>query len=376
VRPARLIPAGIAIIAVTYGLARYAYGLFLPDIRADFGLDTALLGVIASGSYAAFLAGTAVSSVVSARTGPRLPVVIGGMSATAGMLMVGVAGSPFVLAAGVILAGSGSGWAYPPMPDAVARLISEESRGRTLGAINSGTSYGVMVAGPVALLAGSAWRGAWLAFAALALIAAIWNAALLPGKGGGETASLPRLRWSWFVCPRSGPLLVSAFVTGLTSTVYWTYAVDLVSGSEALPGGFGEVFFVIIGAAGVLGAFSGGLADRVGLRRVLRLAVLTLAASLCALPLTLGSPVAVAGSGLLFGAAFITMTGASAVWVMEVFGDRPSAGLGAYLLVFSFGQLLGPLVVGLVADPFGLSTAFLAAAAITAAVAPVGPRRG
>jgi predicted MFS family arabinose efflux permease len=369
----RLIPAGVAIIAVTYGLARYAYGLFLPEIRADFGLSTALLSVIASGSYAAFLLGTTVSSVISARTGPRLPVAVGGLSAAAGMLLVGIAQSPLVLAVGVVLAGSGAGWAYPPMPDAVARLVAEENRGRALTAINSGTSYGVILAGPVALLAGSAWWGAWLVFAALALAATVWNAALLPGKPGGEAATLPRLRWSWFVCPRSGPLLVSAFALGLTSTVYWTYAVDLVSNSGALPRGFGELFFVLIGAAGVFGALAGGLVGHFGIRPVLRLTVLALAASLAALPLAFGSPLAVAGSGLLFGATFIMMTGTSAVWAMQVFRDRPSAGLGAYLLVFSVGQLLGPLLVGVASDLIGIPSAFYAAGAVAAATALLGP---
>lgn len=374
-RPLHLISAGVAVIAATYGLGRYAYGLFLPEIREDFGLSTAVLGLIASGSYAAFLIGTAVSSVVAARTGPRFPVVIGGLSAATGMLMIGTSQGPLVLAAGVVLAGSGSGWAYPPMPDAVARLVNEERRARTLTAINSGTSYGVMLAGPVALLAGSQWRVAWLAFAALALCATLWNARLLPGKAGpGETAALPRLRWSWFVCPRSGPLLVAALMLGLTSAVYWTFAVDLISQTGSFSGAGGRIFFVCVGVAGIFGGLAGSLIGRFGLRGTFRAAVLVLAVSLCLLPLTISSWAGVLGSGLLFGVAFIMMTGASAVWVMEVFRDRPSAGLGAYLLIFSVGQLVGPVLAGLIADPLGLEAAFYLAGAITGAAALLGPR--
>lgn len=374
-RPLHLIAAGVAVIAATYGLGRYAYGLFLPEIRQDFGLSTALLGLIASGSYAAFLIGTAVSSVVAARTGPRLPVIVGGLSAAAGMLMIGLSQSPLVLAAGVVIAGSGSGWAYPPMPDAVARLVSEERRARTLTAINSGTSYGVMIAGPVALLAGSQWRTAWLAFAAITLCATLWNAMLLPGKAGpGETAALPRLRWSWFVCPRSGPLLIAALLLGLTSAVYWTFAVDLISQTGSFSGSAGRVFFVCVGVAGIIGGLAGSLIERFGLRGMFRASVLVLALSLCLIPLMISSWAGVLGSGVLFGAAFITMTGAGAVWVMEVFRDRPSAGLGAYLLIFSVGQLVGPVLAGLIADPFGLEAAFYLAGAITAAAALLGPK--
>ena len=31
--------AGISIVAVTYGLARYVYGLFLPQIQSDLALS-------------------------------------------------------------------------------------------------------------------------------------------------------------------------------------------------------------------------------------------------------------------------------------------------------------------------------------------------
>lgn len=31
-----IVPAGLAMIAVTYGLARFAYGLFLPELRGAY----------------------------------------------------------------------------------------------------------------------------------------------------------------------------------------------------------------------------------------------------------------------------------------------------------------------------------------------------
>ncbi len=40
----RLVPPGLAMIAVTYGLARFAYGLFLPEMREAFDLSPSLLG--------------------------------------------------------------------------------------------------------------------------------------------------------------------------------------------------------------------------------------------------------------------------------------------------------------------------------------------
>ena len=49
-----LVAPGLALIAVTYGLARFAYGLFLPEMRGAFGLSPSLLGAIGAGSYIAY----------------------------------------------------------------------------------------------------------------------------------------------------------------------------------------------------------------------------------------------------------------------------------------------------------------------------------
>ena len=42
--------AGIGVGGTAYGMARYGYGLLLPDIRAGYGLTSGALGLIAAGS--------------------------------------------------------------------------------------------------------------------------------------------------------------------------------------------------------------------------------------------------------------------------------------------------------------------------------------
>ena len=56
--PLALATAGIGVVGAAFGMARYGFGLLLPDIRADYGLATAELGVIAAGSYVAYLGGS------------------------------------------------------------------------------------------------------------------------------------------------------------------------------------------------------------------------------------------------------------------------------------------------------------------------------
>jgi hypothetical protein len=49
-----LVAPGLAMIAVTYGLPRFAYGLFLPEMRESLGLSDSVLGLIGAGSYAGY----------------------------------------------------------------------------------------------------------------------------------------------------------------------------------------------------------------------------------------------------------------------------------------------------------------------------------
>lgn len=178
--PTRVGLGGLGAVAVTYGFARYGYGLFVPVLREQFGLSTPMLGVLASASYAAYLAMLVGSGVAAARTGPRVPVVIGSLSAAGGMAIIAVAQSWPVLALGVVVAGSSAGWSWAPFSDAVARMVDDDSQARTLSVISTGTTFGLATAAPIAMLAGASWRPAWWAFAATALATAAYNTWLLP----------------------------------------------------------------------------------------------------------------------------------------------------------------------------------------------------
>ncbi|WP_280565353.1 YbfB/YjiJ family MFS transporter [Chromohalobacter sp. 48-RD10] len=65
----RLIVAGIMLIGTTYGLARFAYGLFLPSMREEVGLSATLAGVIGSGAYVGYCLAIVLIAVITALIG-------------------------------------------------------------------------------------------------------------------------------------------------------------------------------------------------------------------------------------------------------------------------------------------------------------------
>lgn len=402
--PVRLILPGILAIAVSYGLARYTYGLFVPNIRAELGLSTEILGLIASGSYAGYLAASLITAAAAAVTGPKLPVVVGTLSAACGMLMISFSSGTWMLAAGVVLAGTSPGFAYTPFSDAVVRLIPQHQQSRTYAIINSGTSFGVVIAGPIALWAGSSWRSAWLLFAVLAIVAAAWNWRVLPtgshrraksGEAGTESVtdttqesrredkdrarispSLPSLSPGWFVGPMSIPLFIVAFFIGLATSTYWTFAVDLIASSQSATGEVsGPLFWSVMGISGIAGGLVGDAIHKVGLKRALMLTILSLAFATGILAVAPASFPAIIVSATVFGAGFIAVTGIVGVWSINVFYERPSAGFGVAFFLISAGQLIGPAAFGLLAERTSLVTAFYAATVTTLLCALLGPRK-
>ncbi|CAA9414177.1 MAG: hypothetical protein AVDCRST_MAG55-1534, partial [uncultured Rubrobacteraceae bacterium] len=244
-------------IAVTYGLARFAYGLFLPEMRESLDLSESVLGLIGAGSYAGYCFAILGALVFTSRAGPRFMAIAAGTVAVVGMAAVAGAPAAWVLALGVLVAGSSSGLASPPMGEAVATSIPEESQDRANALINSGTSVGVALSGPAALLVTEQWRIAWVAFALVGGAVVVWNAIAMPRKpvgddppGGAAQTDGPRLTVRYLVGPRSVPLFAAATGVGFASAAYWTFSRDLVVRFGDLSGASSTIFWIVIGVSG------------------------------------------------------------------------------------------------------------------------------
>jgi predicted MFS family arabinose efflux permease len=375
----QLAAAGLLAIAVAFGFARYGYGLFVPEFRDTFDLSTEVVGFIAAGAYASYLAALLVTGALVARVGPRLPVVIGGLSAAAGMAMIALAANTPMLVAGVLLAATSPGWSWAPFSDAVARMIDAESQNRTLSIITTGTTFGILVAGPAALAAGGEWRGVWIGFAVVALAVTAWNALLLPkgphcNRDEEESAAQPELRWRWFIGPRSMRLFAVAISFGFAGTVYWTYAVDLISQAGGFPPSAGPLLWTVVGITGIAGVATGDVISRLGLRLTLVAALTALGVATGLIALAPMSWVALGISAALFGSSFMALSALLVTWTSTVFPDQPGTGFSATQVFLAVGTITGPAIMGVVAGRFGMETAFIVTALLALLTALVKPK--
>lgn len=367
----RLALAGLSAIAVAYGFARYGYGLFVPAFREEFGLSTEAVGYISSGAYAAYLFAMVLTGFLVGRMGPRFPVVTGAVAAGVGMLLISFSWGVVPLAVGAVLAGTSPGFCWAPFSDAVAMLVEKGQRNRVLSVVSTGTTFGLMMAGPVVILVSrfggdSGWRYALALFAVAAFGSALWNLKLLPNEPyrSSSVQSDEKLGINWFVGWESAPLLGQAFCYGLIAASYYTYAVDLVR-RFGFSEEWGPILWSLVGVAGITGVLSGDAASRFGLGRCLVVCLLVLGTSIGALSIAAGSGLLVAVCALAFGASYMPIAAFLALWSGNVFRERPAMGFSAVLFALALGSISGPALLGMVAGAINLKAAFWCAAALT-----------
>jgi predicted MFS family arabinose efflux permease len=350
-------------VGVAFGMARYAYGLTLPDIQEDLELTELVLGLVASATFAGYLAGLLIAGPLAARRGPRAPTTVGGACGALGAVIVTFAPSPELLAAGAVLAGSAGGWVWAPYSDIVTQSVPLQQRPRTLAIITTGTSGGLVALGGLAVLAAAgSWRLVWVGVALTAVVAAALNLRLVPRTRPGlhpdgrhGVSSLARaLRL---------PAAYSVVYFGAV-VIYFTYAAEVLDDGD-LPAAAVPALYAAIGVTGVLAVTTGALAQRLGSLRVAALCLVTLAAALALLGPAGDSPVATAASACVFGAGYMTGSAVLAVWTAELVPDRASAAFTGCLVAGAVSSIAAPALAGAVIPALGLETLLVLTAAVS-----------
>ncbi|ETX26682.1 MFS transporter [Roseivivax isoporae] len=368
--------AGFAATAISYGPGRMGFGLFVPQFTQAFSMSPATVGLVSSTGFAGFFLGLLVAQVFLNRRGPEFPVLTGLAAAAIGTAIVALAPNVPVLATGVFLAASSAGFAWTPFNDAVHRKIRDVDRATALSEISTGTSVGIAGAGAVALamvVLGVHWRACWGVFAAASALAFLGNWAALrhvekspePGPDNG---------WRDVLHRAALPLFAIAFVYGITSAVYISFAADRFAqgGVPGLPAGAApSLVFIFYGIFGLVGLLTGWVRDAIGLTWLLRALLLAAAGSLALAAVLPGSWSGLVASAGLQGINVMMTSAVLAFWSERLFPSFPSLGFTAALLATATGSVIGPAIAGLVSGGIGPGAMFYGTAAIPLATALV-----
>ena len=366
--------ASVAMASVTYGIGRYAYGLFIPEIRRDFALDTFTLGLIASVGTVIYLLSNIVASAIAINFKPRTFIVIGGAVTTLGLELVGIATNAPTAVGGILLAGAGAGIYTPAQFEAIEAWLLPPWKSRAMGAVNAGATPGKILTGLAAFWVQS-WQHAWLAMAALSFGVTVWNAWLLPKRAVSRDGMKAKQHLNFRLFARAAciPLYGTLIVYGLLFSVYLTFSVDLLSSVGAMKSPVDKLFWPLLGIAGLTTVFTGSAVSRYGVRGLLSVSLPLCGLSYAMLALASNNPWVILGSAALFGATSIAPGTGFMVWGIRLFHERPSIASGTVFFFLSVGTITGPILFGWMAPGLGAVTCFLALAALSVVVLPFFP---
>ncbi|GIN06290.1 MFS transporter [Shouchella clausii] len=351
----------LAIIAVTYALARFSFGLFLPDIAASLDLSAANGGFIGALAFASYTLALVASSRLIRYFGQYNIMLAAGISAIVGMLGIAFSPSFAFLAIAVFIAGLGSGLASPVLSQVAYAKLPSNQLDQANTWINSGTSIGLIITGPVVLLFSEHWRLSYLIFTVIGIIVLIWAArSISPDQN--KTKHSTHISNGRSILSSATHLLVSSFIIGSSSSIYWTFSKSYLTSVSFTTANESIVFWMVMGIAGILGGIAGGVIQKIGLTWSYRLTLLIMLASL--IILLLPNRIAIYASASMFGSSYIFLTGLFIVLATRIFQSFPSLGVSLSFLALGIGQSIGSFFAGKTIELTSYPFAFILFAAI------------
>lgn len=379
-------------VAATYGFGFYLFAQLVTDMRKDLGFDYTVVGTITAAGQLGFLLFALLGTWLSTRIGGG-QVVIGSV-ALCGLCLVLLPVSNSILFIGILLTimGGTAASVYVPLVEIVGRVIDYRHRGKVLGLVSSGTSYGVFVNSLLvpSFVQNDNWRGLWYAvgFGTLMVTAVAAFTFHRLGLFRGDNESTPDTADPGTTDNEGMPHNTSARAGWRMVLVRWVvivWTMKFLNGFACMPfqnylspylrEGLGfDIDFAaqVWGAIGVIGMFAGfavgWLSDRIGVRASLVMcyalffisAVLLVVAPVGFLPMV---------SGVLFALAFYPIYGLVPAYVSKsASGAAATVIFGVTNVTQGIGGIVGNYTAGFLKNITGDFMWYYLVVAVTAVI--------
>ncbi|HWS76246.1 MAG TPA: YbfB/YjiJ family MFS transporter [Quisquiliibacterium sp.] len=341
---------------VANSFARFAYALVLPAMRGDLGWTWAQAGWLNTASSAGYLAGAVLVRLLVVRVGNRALFQAGMVLTALAILATGLTRDFDLLSltrfvAGVcsasvfICGGALAANVLPSRPELATTFIGVFFGASGVGLILSGVGI------PLLLEArgDASWPVVWVAMGAASLAMAVgsaWAASRTPEPGSAQGDAQWRL--APFVAHLLGYLMFAVGYIG-----YMTFVIAWMRDLGASTAGV-IAMWSTLGLATVLAPFLWrGPFDRWRGGRPMAAALGCLSAG-ALIPLLTAEPAWMLASAALFGVGMFSVP--SSVTVLIKHGlPKPAWGsaMATFTIVFGFGQVIGPIGTGWLADLTG-----------------------
>ncbi len=351
--------------AVSLGVTRFAYGLLLPAMRADLGWSYTLAGSMNTSNAFGYFVGALMTPFLMRRIDAATVMVVGAFLASLFMALSGFFTDSTMLLLQRWLAGVASAWVFITGGLLAARLgtLDPPRSGLLIGLYYGGSGIGITLSAllvPTLLvhlgdghtLSGYAtWAWAWWALAVVCVVASVVligpARALRPLLQDAGTRHAQHGRFRIGACAFA---LAGYTLFGVGYIGYMTFVIALLREQGA---GANQimVFYALLGVA-CMASFRvwAGLLDRHRSGRALAI-LNALLGTATVLPALTNSWIVILISGALFGGVFLSVVASTTAFVRHNLPPHEwPAGISAFTTVFAAGQIIGPVIVGWIAD--------------------------
>lgn len=376
--------------AAILGFSRLSYGLLLPALRINLGGSYSAYGLLGTVNFVGYLLGTLATPFLLTRIQRHLALnLVASLAMNATLLLSAFSVTVWQLGIWRLLSGLFSAVATVLTLALTLECVAPHKRGKTSGFIWMGAAAGILFSGLIAppiLTTGASfgWRLIWIVMSIAGGIAALGFAQSRrntspyptqhPSEQQQEREASPRRPFGGVVRPLFQPgrllfLTLVYFCFGCGYIIYLTFFVALLEqqGVPVLDAGF---VWAAIGLAGVLSSSMWGrVIDRWPTGFALALPLFLGVAGSFTVLLGKGGW-EYAGAALLGLSTFIGPPLMVTVLLKRAVADEHYATSFSMLTAcFATGQIIGPLVGGLVIEQVGLTLGTASSGVILAAAA-------
>jgi predicted MFS family arabinose efflux permease len=346
------------------GFAMACWAPLIPFVKGNAGVDEAQLGLLLLCLGIGSVIAMPVTGYLSARTGARPMIILGGLGLVLLLPVLSVLSDPIPLAVALLFFGASLGTIDVAMNVHAAQI--ERARGRALmsGFHAMWSVGGILGAGGMTLLLsqGLTPLAGALAGSATALALLVYARPRLMAAQGGEPPA--------FALPR-GIVLLLAVLAGITFLVEGAvldWSALLILERELLEPAQGGLGYMLFSIAMTVGRLTGDwVVGNLGPRRVLLWGGILSVAGFVPLLVADETPLAMAGFVLIgLGAANLVPVVFSQAGRQSIM--PPGLAIAAVTTVGYAGILLGPAAMGFVSHATSLPTAFWMLAVLAALV--------